>query len=170
MKKEAEKVLEELLHAYGGYYDIRRESKVPAFAAEAEFSLHDEQYFLVRAARISEADSREIIFFALTGDLDAQKAQELCTLAWEEGQSRVNPEPNHHSTDIGLVILADSVSKEAAKAVKQFSRSRSYRLGLRGYSRFRVVAYDLTGNVTVRNKMGDTLEKVISDIFLQRRK
>ena len=166
-KADMSEVLERLLHAYSGYYDIRRESALPQFAAEAVFSLHDEQYFLVKAARISEADSKEIIFFALTQDLDGAEAEALCTAAWEEGLSRVCPGPNHHSTDIGLVILAQHMHEDAADAIRRFGRFKSYRFGLRGFSRFRSVAYDLEKHVIVRNKMGDTLEKVISDIFFK---
>ena len=165
IKTHGREVLERLLQAYRGYYNVLPQSSIPEFAAEAEFRLHDEQYFLVKAARLSESDSREIIFFALTDSLDAQQIERLCTLAWEEGVRRTQPGPNHRGTDIGLVVLAQSVDADAARAVRRFNRTKSYRLGLQGYSRFRAVAYDLTQNVTVRNRMGDTLEKVISDIF-----
>ncbi len=160
----AEEVLTCLLRAYSVYYNVRRESRLEPFAAEAEFAMHDEQYFLTRAARISEADSREVIFFALAQEPDAEKVTELCALAWKEGLSRVVPGPNHFSTDIGLILLAGRLSEDAAKAVRSFNRTKSFRFGLQGYSRFRMVAYDLTDDITVRNKMGDTLEKVIWDI------
>ena len=44
--------LEKVLKAYEGYYNVKREQPEPPFAAEAEFRLHDENYFLygVRAS------------------------------------------------------------------------------------------------------------------------
>ena len=162
-------VLEQLLGAYSGYYNIKRESSIDAFCAEAEFHLHDEQYFLIRSAKLSESETREIIFFAVTDFLDAAKAQQLATLAWEEGLSRITPGPNHRCTDVSLVILAREVAPDAAPVISKTKWVKSYRFGLQGYSHFRMVAFDLSKRFTVRNKMGDTLEKVICDIFLKER-
>ena len=60
---EIPQALEQVLDAYKKYYTINRETPVSPFLAEAEFRLHDEQYFLIRSARISEVDSRELVFF-----------------------------------------------------------------------------------------------------------
>lgn len=167
LKDRFEEVLEKLLRAYSGYYNIKRESSVPAFCAEAEFHLHNEQYFLVKAAKLSESETKETIFFAKTDVLDTEKAASLAAKAWEEGLSRITPGPNHRCSDVSLVILAGGVTPDAAELIKKNKEVKSYRFGLYGYSHFRMVAFDLSKSVVVRNKMGDTLEKVICDIFFK---
>ena len=157
--------LERLLQSYSHYYNIKRESSVPEFCAEAEFKLFDEQYFLVRSARLSESNSRELLFFAKVDVLDAKKAAELAVTAWEEGMRRVEPGPNHRCTDISLVIIAGETTPEVAAAVKKIKKTQSYKFGFQGYSHLRLAVYDLSKSTVMRNRMGDTLEKVISNIF-----
>ena len=79
-------ILEKLLRSYSVYYDIQRENVTEPFAAEANFHTHDEQYFLVRSATISEAESNEYVYFANPYDdyhlykmtHDGKNAEMLC--------------------------------------------------------------------------------------------
>ena len=160
-----EDALDRLLTAFVSYYTINREEPAAPFAAEAEFRLHDEQYFLIHSARISEADSREIVFFALTDRLDEALYARLDERAWEEGLSRAEVKTNHRNTDVGLCILAGEITPEASKALKKARHYKSYRLGLQGFSQYRTVAYDLSKGTCVRNRLGEELERVVSNIF-----
>ena len=57
-------VLEKLLPSYKQYYDIYTENILSPFKAEAKFVSHQEQYFLVHSAKLSDIDSTEHIYFA----------------------------------------------------------------------------------------------------------
>ena len=160
-----EEALDKLLGAYLRYYNINKETPTVPFAAEAVFQTHDEQYFLFKSAKLTDYDSSEHIFFALEDELTADRLALLDTAAWEEGMKRVHPGPRHRSTDVGLCILANHVSDEARKLIPRLKRSKSYRFGLQGYSLYRLVAYDLSEGVCVRNRLGDTLEKAIVNIL-----
>ena len=160
--------LEKLLRAFEKYYDINRDHPAPPFCAEADFRLHDEQYFLIRSAKLAERDTREILFFAVSDTLTPEIFQSLDQAAWETGLARAQVRANHQFTDIGLVILAGSVSGETQKLIRKTNRTKSYLFGMRGYSRYRLIAYDCSQGSVVRNRMGDTLEQVIRNTLQHR--
>lgn len=162
---DRQEALECLLRSYQGYYTINRDDPTEPFAAEATFKLHDEQYFLIKSAKLSEADAHEYVFFASVEDLTPEVFKTLDEAAWETGMSRVDPKPNHRSSDVSLIILADHIDDECRKLIRKTSRSKSYMFGFRGYSQYRLIAYDPSRGLVVRNRMGESLEKTICKIF-----
>ena len=162
---DTEEALERLLKTFEAYYTVNRETPAEPFRAEAEFRMHDEQYFLIKSAKVTEYDSREFLFFAVTDRLTAELYETLDERAWEEGLSRVEVKPNHRNTDISLLILADRVDPEAAALIRKRRRYKSYRFGFRGWSAYKVIAYDLESGTTVQNRMGDAMRQIFSNIF-----
>lgn len=159
--KEIPEVLEKLLKVFEGYYDINRETPHAPFLAEADFRMHDEQYFLIRSARLSETDTRELLFFTVVDKLTPEYFEQLSAAAWETGLNCADIRENHRLTDIGLIILAKGVPEETCRMIRKTRRTKSHLFGMRGYSRFRVLAVDLSDKRFIRNSMGDTLEKAV---------
>lgn len=159
--------LDRLLKAYSGYYNINRETPAAPFAAEAEFRLHDEQFFLIRSAKISEADTREFVFFALADVLDMETFRMLDSTAWETGLSRVELTGNHRNSDVILFILARHIPEEVKRLVRKTRHYKSYHFGLKGWSSGRVLACDLTDLTAVHNARGDILRKVVENTLFK---
>ena len=157
-------ILEQLLRSYTRYYDIHRENVTEGFAAEAHFHSHDEQYFLVKTAKLAEADSHEYVYFALTETLTAEVLESLVDKAWAAGMSHVQATSSHHSSDVALVILADTIAPEAVRPIKKARRFASYKHGLHGFSHFRLIAFEPASKKVVHNRMGDTLKKLFRNI------
>ena len=163
----AQEALEKLLPSYTAYYNVKRENITVPFDAEAEFFTHDEAYFLMKTAKLAQSESREYVFFKAMDHLDEQTLTELDSLAWETGLSRVELTLLHHSTDIALVIMADTIDKAADKKLKKLSHFKSYYFSFRGFSRYRLIALETsTGKVTY-NHLGSELKKLISNIQKQ---
>lgn len=156
--------LEHLLRSYVRYYDIHREDVTEGFAAEAHFHSHDEQYFLVKTAKLAEADSHEYVYFALAETLTAETVQSLSDMAWAAGMSHVQATSTHHSSDVALIILADTIDPDAVRPIKKARRFASYKHGLHGFSHFRLIAFEPTSKKIVHNRMGDTLKKLFRNI------
>ena len=79
----APEAINQLLPSYEGYYDIVRENVLPPFAAEAKFISHQEQYFLVHSAKLSDIDSQEHIYFSTKTSLsfeELKSAKEFATI------------------------------------------------------------------------------------------
>jgi len=162
---EQTEVLEKVLHSFKQYYDIKTTDVNPPFVAEAEFHLHNEQYFLVKSAKIADMDCNEYVFFALESSLSSDKLGELALKAWNYGLGRVKICEGHKSSDVTLIILANQMDKESIKAVKKTKYSKSYKFGLLGYSNFKLIVYDSTLNKVFSNRLGKDTSKNISRIM-----
>jgi len=158
-----EEKLESVLKSYTRFYNIKREDVTPPFAAEAEFISHNEQYFLIKSAKIADIDSNEFVFFASEDTLTAEKLLELDVTAWETGLSRVNPGPGHRNSDVTLIVIADSISEDAFELIKKLKHSKSYKFTFHGWSNYKLIAIDLSTNRLTSNRLGRTLKKIINN-------
>lgn len=157
----AQEALDKLLKAYSVYYDVERKRPAPPFVAEAAFRSHERQYFLIRSARLSEAESNEYVFFALEEELTAPLLNALEGAAWNAGLSRVAPHKDHRNTDVTLIVLASRVAPDAFALVPKLKRYKSYLFGFQGWSHFRLAVIEAdTGKLAV-NAQGKTLRKFL---------
>ena len=152
--------LETLLKSYRRYYNIVTEGVEAPFAAEAVFHSHDEQYFLVRSAKLAEAEAHEYVFFATADTLDLAATQTLDRTAWERGLSRVMPGPNHRSSDVTLVSLAETIAPEEKRYIEALKRYQSYRFTLHGWSHYRAIALETSTGDLSYNRRGRDLKKL----------
>lgn len=159
-----DEALQTLLKSYKRYYNIKTEDVAGPFAAEAVFHTHDEQYFLVKAARLAEADAHEYVFFATAPELELPDIQSLDEAAWTEGLSRVIPHANHRSSDITLIVLAEHISDDAVRFIRKLKRYKSYRHTLQGWSNYSVVALETSTGGFFCNRRGKNLKKLFSNI------
>ena len=156
---------ERIMTAYSGYYDLNREDPLEPFDAEAVFRIHDEQYILIKKAKVSEADSNEFVYFAKAGELTEDQFLKYEDTAWDDGLSRATPKENHRNSDVTVVITAESVSPEAEQAIRKSKKYKSYKWGIHGWSAHRVVCYDLSRHKLLYNRRGEELKEIFSNIF-----
>ncbi len=160
-----QEALDKLLPSFQRYYTIKREDAAEPFAAEALFQSHNEQYFLLKSARISEMNDNETIYFYTAETLNAEELASIDAIAWERGLIGVEPSSAHRSTNVALIILADRIDPEAMKQIRTMKHSRLYKLGLHGFSNYRLAAIELSTGKTVHNRLGQDLAKLVSNIF-----
>lgn len=159
--------LDMILPLFTRYYNVETEDVAAPFAARADFKSHNEQYVLVKAAHIADIDSNEHIFFATCGHLEEENLLDFHNKAWEQGIAMVTPYYGHKNTDISLVILADSISDEAKKKITKLRHSAVYRMGLYGYSNYRLVVVDCGNNTTFCNRNGRSLDSVVNNFIIK---
>lgn len=159
-----EETLEKVLKSYEQYYNIKREDVTSPFVCEAIFNSHNEQYFLVKAAKISDIDSNEYVFFAFEERLTKERLLELDKTAWEEGLTRVEPKEGHRNSDITLIIIADHIDQNAFEAVKKQKHYKSYRFSFYGWSNYKLVAIETSLNRFITNRQGNALKKLFINI------
>ena len=160
-------IIDKVLRAYTAYYDVKTEEPTPPFFAEANFHSHDEQYFLVKSARIGETESNEKLFFAEAGELTDAEVREFDDKAWEEGLKDVKPHGEHKNSDVALVIICDSATKEARNQVKKLNHYKSYKMGLWGFSRNSIVLIECESGRLTFNRQGALLKKLFKNILIQ---
>lgn len=153
--------LNKLLRSFERYYSINKDNPSEGFIAEAEFHSHNEQYVLVRSAKIADVDSNEFVFFASEQNLTTERLKYLDKKSWEEGLSRVKPDINHRNSDVSLIIIAENIDDEVCKAIKKMKHSKSYRLGLCGFSNYKLIAIELKNQKIIYNWHGRDLKNVL---------
>lgn len=158
-------ILEKLYNSFRIYYDVKQEGIDPPFVAEAQFHTHDEQFFLVKSAVLSEAESQEYVYFAKEETLNLDKLLSLDQEAWRRGISNVKPHASHRNTDVALIILADHISEEAFLQIPKLRHYQSYRLGFQGWSNYRLAVIELSTGRAAYNRLGKSFKKLVSNIF-----
>ncbi len=161
--EDMQTVLEKLLKSYSSYYNVNTDDPAGPFLAEAVFDMHGEEYFLVKSAKVSEIDSREFVFFAGTDLLNEEELAKLDERAWLEGMNRVVVKANHRNSDVILIILAERFAEDIDKAVKKTKHYKSYRFGLRGWSSYKLIAYELSTGRICYNRLGSDLKKLFAN-------
>ena len=156
--------LDILLPSFHRYYTIQTEQVEPPFAAEAVFHSHDEQYFLLKSAKLAEAESHEYVFFALGEDVELEEMRRLEQCAWERGVARAKPSGHHRSTDVTFILLARHISDSAKDHLRHVKRYQSYRCTLHGWSHFKAVALELSTGTLSCNRQGRDLSGLFRNI------
>ncbi len=155
------------LQAYTVYYDVRETSSEEGspFDAEAVFSSTEEEYFLMKEITLYETRIAEYVYFAKRERLTREELERLDARAWEQGLAASEPGPGHKCSDITLIILADRLTRDAAEAVRECRHDKSYRLGLWGFSHYRLAVIENSTGAFFFNGQGTHLKTLVSDIW-----
>ena len=156
--------LEKLLKAYERYYSINKENVKEPFDVEAKFVMHGEQYILVKAARIADIDANEFVYFKLEDDLSLEQLKNLADKAWKCGLENFVPYYGHKNSDVTLIVIADSLCDDVKKNIRKVKHSVSYKLGLYGWSNFKLAVKDLSTGMVYCNRMGSDVKKLVQKI------
>ncbi len=166
----SEELLQRFLEAYRVYFNVEEAALGEPWAARAVFSSVQEQYFLLKSAKIAGVESNEYVYFALRDRGDPEEVEELCRLAWEEGIARVHPGPEHKSSDVTLILITgEDPGEELRRAVRRIRYSKTYKM-LRGFSTFRVAVIGSPSGEAVYNSQGKLLKGLVTDIVRKRDK
>lgn len=160
-------LLPRLTKAFYAYYDVTEEGVEPPFVAEAYFASHNEQYMIVKSAKIADIDSCEYVYFASEESLSKDLLINLCDTAWERASARITPFYGHKNSDVTLFIVADSIEEDALKEAASIKRSVSYKHGLYGWSNFKLVTIECSKGIAAYNRQGRTLKKLVGNILKQ---
>ncbi len=157
--------LECVLHSFERYYDIKKTEVTPPFDAEARFLSHEEQYFLVKSAKLGETDSSETVYFSVLDSLDLNTLITLDAHAWENGIKNIHPSFGHRNSDVSLVILSEKVEEDVFKAVKKLHHSKSYFCSLKGWSNYRLIVTETSTKRIACNRLGKDFIGILNSIY-----
>lgn len=153
MESEKEEVAKRVLYAHRAYFDVFEDYRFAGrkFFGYAEFHSYDEQYVLVKRAAIWEAHSHEYLFIDTVSHLDASYVLDAVEFLKTKAIEKVHPTPDHMSSNLTMVIVADSCDEDALLELRRTRFRKNYKLGLRGWSDVRIAAIDLEGRRVVTN-------------------
>ena len=154
-------LLERVLAAHKSFYDIRRDYLFEGrtFPAFAEYHTYGEKYVLVKRAKLWEVNTHDFMFFECVDELDETQLAEEISFMQEKALRKVDAGPNHMSSALSLVIIANRTTEAARKLAKK------NRFGFRGWTDLRLAVVDLslpTDKSVVVNNAGKQLKEVLS--------
>lgn len=147
------RVLNRILAAHEAYFDVRRDYEYSGriFDGYAEFHSHGQKYVLVKRATLWEVDTHEYAFFCAIPRLDLPWLREATAFMETEALRKVDPKPNHMSSAITLVVVADRADDDAWRELARTRFRKSFSWGIRGWSDLRLAAADLSRNRATAN-------------------
>jgi len=159
--------LNKLLNAYSHQYDIERNVAVDGFVypATATYYLRDENYLITKQHVLSAVEQHEYLYFYLTDHLTAEDLQSQIDLSKRVGLGRVKPHKDHMFSNVGLVVLANTISPEAQKLIKRTRFRKNYRLTFYGWTEYQLAAMESSTNCFYSNPAGLGARKILEQNF-----
>ena len=158
---EPSDAIKQILPAFEQYYTVKKEEITPPFCNEAEFRSHNEQYFLVRSAHITDIDSNEFVYFADPEELTSEQLNELVNAAWNAGLAKVRPYNGHRNSDVSLLIFTKSINPETINTIKKTKLYKSYKFSFYGWSHFKLAVCNTSDMEVYTNRQGKDYVKLI---------
>lgn len=167
METQMQERLNRLLDAYSHQYDIDRNVDVEGFVypATATYYLRDENYLISKQHVLSAVEQHEYLYFYVTDHLTAPDLQSQVDLSKRAGLGRVRPHKDHMFSNVGLVILANTIDPEAKQLIKKTRFRKNYRLSLYGWTEYQLAAMECSTNCFYSNPAGVGARKIMEQNF-----
>ena len=167
METALQERLNKLLDAYSHSYDIDRdvEEEGRTWPATATYYLRDENYLISKQHVLSAVEQHEYLYFHLTDHLTAEELQSQIELSRQAGLRKVKPHKDHMFSNVGLVVLANTISPEAQQIIKKTRFRKNYRLSLWGWTEYQLAAMEVSTNCFYANPAGAGARKIMEQNF-----
>lgn len=162
-----EDLLKRVIASYESYYDIRRDYLFEGrtFPAFAEFHTYGEKYVLTKRAKLWEVNTHDFMFFELEDELDEERLAKDVEFMTTKAIRKVDASPNHMSSALTLIIIANRCTDEAFKHVGRTRFRKNFMFGFRGWSDLRLAVVDLSrdqAKAIATNPAGKQLKEALS--------
>ena len=170
MDLSLEQRLNKLLDAYSHVYDIDRDVCVEdtVYPAMASYYLRDENYLISKQHVLSAVEQHEYLYFLLTDHLSADDLQAHIDRTKAAGLALVHPHKEHMFSNVGLVVLANTIAPEAKKLIKRTHFRKNYLLTLHGWTEYQLAAMETSTNCFFSNPAGKEARKTLESNFAPR--
>ena len=172
MEITLEQCLSKLLDAYSHTYDIDRDVTVEdtVYPAMATYYLRDENYLISKQHVLSAVEQHEYVYFLLADHLTAEELQTHIDRTKAAGLAKVHPHKDHMFSNVGLVVLANSIAPEAKKLIKRTHFRKNYLLTLHGWTEYQLAAMETSTNCFFSNPAGKEARKNLESNFRETKK
>ena len=167
METAMQERLNKLLDAYSHSYDIARdvEEDDHLWPATATYYLRDENYLISRQHVLSAVEQHEYLYFHITDHLTAADLQAQIDLSKRAGLRKVKPHKDHMFSNVGLIVLANTIEPEAVKLLKKTRYRKNYKLSFHGWTEFQLAAMEVSTNCFYANPAGAGARKIMEQNF-----
>lgn len=156
-------ILERLLAAHEAWFDVSRDHAFAgrSFPGYAEFHSSAEKYVLTKRAKLWGANVHEYLFFTMVDLLTEEAFGDLVSFMTTEALEKVKLEPEHMTSYLSLVVIANDVDDDVERIVRRTRFRKNFKLGLEGWADLRVAVIDVSSASVMTNAMGKELRAVL---------
>ena len=167
MEMTKQERLDKLLDAYSYHYDIERDVTVEggSFPAAATYFLRDENYLITRRHVLNAVENYDYTYFYLADALDEETLQKQIDLSMQAGMSRIKPHKEHMSSFVTLVILADTITPEAIKLLRESRFGKNVRLALHRWMEYHIASMEISRHSFLSNPAVKEARKTLEANF-----
>ena len=173
MAFEREGFLNVLEDSFSAYYNIIKE-KLPAelpMVFRADYFKRDEKYWLTKRVKMYGNETNEMVYVFSADTFDLPGVTACIQYAMDDGLPRVKPHKEHQYTNIKVIFLAESFTKDAVKEIVSRKFQKSYGpLSLWGYSSLITTAVDVNDEKVWTNSAGRDMKKYFTKLFTAQKK
>ena len=164
---QPETLLTRALDAFAGSYDIARDAQVLSRRVDALAQLRalNSKYVLSKKHVLWEANAYDHALILRVQTLTAAMVEDWFTFLTREAEPELVhpgascPPEGHMASTLTLILIAETVEPEAARAVRRAKFSKNYRFSLRGWATGRAAAADLGGGCVHASRDAKDLER-----------
>ncbi len=160
---ERELVLKRLLAAHETWFDVAKDYGYAGetFDGFAEFRSTGQKYILSKKHELWHVNTFEYLFFKGVERLTAADVAHWYSFMTTEALGKVNPDENHMTSYLSLVLVADVCDDEALRAVRKAKFRKNFAYGMRGWADLRLCVVDLGGRSVITNAAGKQMTKTL---------
>lgn len=159
--------LEALRESYEPYYDIHPNDSVTPLPLvfRADFHSHGESYFLIKSAKIWSDDTHEYTFLFSADRFTPEIVDACVDYALDTALPMVEPRKDHHYSNVHAIFVADQFDDAVRSAITKRRFSKSYKMGIYGFTLLKTAFIDLSSMDYGTNKEGHDLGDFIKKLF-----
>ena len=158
---------ERLLASLAASYDVVRDAQIVSRRVDALAQLRalNSKYVFSKKHVLWEANAYDHALILRVQTLTAAMAQDWFAFMTREAEPVLVhpgascPPEGHMASTLTLILIAEAVEPEAAKAVRRAKFTRNYWFSLRGWATGRAAAVDLGGGLVHASRDARDLEK-----------
>ena len=164
---ESDAYFERLLASLAASYDVVRDAQIVSRRVDALAQLRalNSKYVLSKKHVLWEANAYDHALILRVQTLTAAMVEDWFTFLTREAEPELVhpgascPPEGHMASTLTLILIAEAVEPEAARAVRRAKFSKNYRFSLRGWATGRAVAADLGGGCVHASRDAKDLER-----------
>lgn len=166
-----DEILEKLLRAYEGYFDIERSGDfLPPLKAICHFYVRSAKYVLLKKAELWSANCNEHVYIFSVPELTEDIYKTCKKQAYDAGMALIDPKPGHMYTYITAVFICDTCTPEAKKLLTRCRLYKSFHFSLHGWMDFHTVLIQPGISGFPTNRSGKDNAKFMKKIFMTQNK
>ncbi len=147
-----EKLKQSLTHMFDFYDNFSLGAIV--FPLYGKYYARSARYFAVKKAELfAYSNFEHLFYYPVTGQLSRAVFESLCRALIDHVDVLVNPNEEHMSSILTLIIECDTVTSELSKQISKYKYRKSFKFGFYGWVQLKIMVVVKDEKRAIENKV-----------------